>query len=176
VENSDDKDSPQPSSVVVETKKKSPFKKFVSDFKEGIHGFSEKTGSFFLKVRKDFTISLKNLKASWKRMLQNMRENDPKYRRFKKLYTKLEKMEAKISEIQDDTREIKLKVSQVVFMIEYLMDDIKNVEEYMKKNLGSDWAIIKDSWRRVKNKEISKKEFIKTSLLKLGKKFVGVFV
>ena len=176
MKNSENEDVTQPATVAVEKKKKSPFRQFFSDIKDGIQGFSEMSGNFVIKVKKDFAIGLENLKASWKRMLQNMRESDPKYRRFKKLYTKLEKMETKISEIHDDTKEIKLKVSQVVFMIEYLMDDIKDIEEYMRKNLGSDWLIIKDSWKRVKSGEISKKQFIKTSLLKLGKKFVGIFV
>ncbi len=176
MKDSEDEEVTQPGPVLVEKKKKSPIKQFFLDIRDGIQGFSEMSGNFVIKVKKDFAISLENLKVSWKRMLKNMKESDPKYRRFKKLYTKLEKMESKLAEIHDDTREIKLKVSQVVFMIEYLMDDIKDIEEYMKKNLGSDWLIIKDSWRRVKSGEISKKEFIKTSLLKLGKRFVGIFV
>lgn len=176
MKNSEDEDLTQSSTVLVEKKKKSVLSQILSELKDGFNELTQSSGNFFIKVKKDFAISIKNLKASWKRMLKNMKESDPKYRRFKKLLTKLEKMEAKLSQIHDDTKEIKLKVSQVVFMIEYLMEDIKDVEEYMRKNLGSDWLMVKDSWKRVKSGEISKKEFIKTSLKKLGKKFVGIFV
>jgi hypothetical protein len=165
----------QPDDVIKKRKKKSPIGQFFIGMKRGFQGFGEKSGRFFLTVRKDFASNLKKIKASWKNMLKKMKESDPKYRRYKRLYTKLEKMETKLAEIHDDTTEIKLKISEVVFMIEHLMGEIEDIEGFMKKNLGSDWVIIKNAWQQCKSGEISKSEFIKTSLLKMGKRFAGIF-
>ncbi len=84
-------------------------------------------------------------------------------------------MESKLSKIREDTKEIKLDISQVSFMIEHHIEGIHDIEGYMKENLGSDWKIIKNSWQRCKDGEISKGEFIKTGLSKIGKKFAGIF-
>jgi hypothetical protein len=133
-------------------------------------------GQFFLRVKKDFNKDLKKIKVSWDKMIKNLKENSPKRIRFRKLYGKLEEMEEQISEIKDDTTEIKLKIEDVADIINKLMEGIGDIEVYMKKNLGSDWKIIKNTWKQCKNGEISKKEFIKISLSKIGKRFASIFI
>jgi len=177
MEHSKNDESTQNDTLLVrKKKKKNPFSQFFLDLKKGFKGFSEKSGEFFVKVDKNFQNNLKKIKASWKRMMKNIKESDPKYKRYKKLYTKLEKMDSQLSEIGADTKEIKLKVSEVVSMIELIMEQIDNIEVYMKENLGSDWVILKNAWERCKDGEISKKEFIKTGLLKIGKRFLSIFI
>ena len=96
--------------------------------------------------------------------------------KIKKLYNKLNVMESTVSEIKDDTKEIRLDISQVTSMIEHIMENMNEVEEYMKENLGSDWTIVKNSWKKCKEGEISRKEFIKIGLKKVGKKFLSLFI
>jgi predicted nuclease with TOPRIM domain len=133
-------------------------------------------GKFFLSVKKDFKKGLDKIKTSWDKMINNIKENDPKRKRFKRLYGKLEEMETQLAEIKDDTDEIKLKIDDVTDIVHKLMEEINDVEEYMKENLGSDWKILKNSWKRCKKGEISKKEFIKIGLTKVGKRFASIFI
>ena len=132
-------------------------------------------GQFFLSVKKDFNKGLKKIKASWGKMIKNIKENDPKRKRFRRLYGKLEEMEGQLSEIKDDTKVIKLKIDDVAEVIDKLMEGMADIEGYMKENLGSDWKILKNSWKKCKKGEISKKEFIKIGLSKIGKKFASIF-
>lgn len=132
-------------------------------------------GQFFLTVKSDFNKGLKNIKTSWNKMINNIKENDPKRKRFRRLYGKLEEMETQLSEIKDETREIKLKIEDVADLIDKLMEGMTDIEGYMKQNLGSDWKILKNSWKKCKKGEITKKEFIKIGLSKIGKKFANIF-
>ncbi|MFX1346311.1 MAG: hypothetical protein ACFFAI_14455 [Promethearchaeota archaeon] len=131
---------------------------------------------FFLQVKKDFNEDLKKIKASWDKMIKNLKENSPKRKRFRKLYGKLEEMEGQLSEIKDDTTEIKLKIDHVAKIIDKQSESIADIETYMKKNLGSDWKILKNSWKQCKKGEISKIEFFKISLSKIGKRFASIFI
>ena len=51
-----------------------------------------------------------------------------------------------------------------------------DVEEYMKDNLGTDWVQIKNFWAEYKEGEMTRGEFTKAALKKLGKNFLGIFV
>lgn len=138
-------------------------------------------GQFFalqkiFRVKKDFNEDLKKIKASWDKMIKSIKESSPKRKRFRKLYGKLEEMEGQLSEIKDDTTEIKIKIDDLAIIIDKQMEGIADIEMYMKKNLGSDWKILKNSWKQCKKGEISKKEFIKISLSKIGKRFASIFV
>ena len=84
-------------------------------------------------------------------------------------------MDSTMTEIKEGTTEIKLEISEVVAMIETMMEGINDIEEYMEKNLGSDWKILKKSWQQYKDGEITRGEFVKTGLSKVGKKFAGIF-
>jgi hypothetical protein len=132
-------------------------------------------GYFFITVKKDFLKGLQKIKTSWNKIIKNIKESNPNRKRFRRLYGKLEEMESKISEIKDDTVDIKIKIEDAKELIEKMMEEINDIEGYMKENLGSDWKIIKNSWKRCKKGEISKKEFIKIGLSKIGKKFASIF-
>ncbi|MFX1320518.1 MAG: hypothetical protein ACFFAQ_02630 [Promethearchaeota archaeon] len=177
MEKSKNDDPAQEDTVIIRKKKKrNPFSQFFIDLKKGFKGFSEKSGKFFLQVNKNFSNNLRKMKGSLKKMMKNLKESDPKYKRYKRLCYKLEKMEYKLSEIKDDTKEIKLKVSEVASLIEPMMEKIDNIETYMKENLGSDWKILKNAWQRCKDGEISKAQFIKMGLVKVGKRFASIFI
>lgn len=133
-------------------------------------------GEFFFSVKKDFKKGLDKIKASWGKMIKNIKENDPKRKRFRRLYGKLEEMETQLAEIKGDTNDIKLRIEDVIDIVNNVMKEINDVEGYMKENLGSDWKILKNSWKRCKKGEISKKEFIKIGLTKVGKRFASIFI
>lgn len=56
------------------------------------------------------------------------------------------------------------------------MDRIDDVENYMKDNLGTDWLQIKNFWSEYKEGDMTRGEFTKAALKKLGKSFLGIFV
>lgn len=175
MKNSKDEDIPQDNILLVQEENKDPVIQFFQDIKEDIQGFSEKSGEFFLEVKKDVETDWQKFKDSWKNMIKKIKNLDPKYRRLTKLYRKLQEMDSTVTEIKEDTKEIKLEISEVAVMIEQLMDGYEDLEGYMKENLGSDWKILKHSWQKCKAGEISKWEFAKLGLSKVGKRFAGIF-
>jgi hypothetical protein len=46
----------------------------------------------------------------------------------------------------------------------------------MKDNLGTDWLQIKNLWSEYKEGDMTRGEFAKAALKKLGKRFLGIFV
>jgi len=109
-------------------------------------------------------------------MIKGFKNLNPRYVRFKKLYDKIRAVESKVSDIKEDTTQIKLEISEVAILIEQLMDGYEDLESYMKENLGSDWKLLKNSWQKCKKGEITKWEFAKVGLSKVGKKFAGIFI
>ena len=176
MKNSKDDQLSQNKPIILEEEKKEPINQFFSEIKDDIDSFSEDTGEYFITIRKNIEEDWGKFKTSWKNMIKKVKNLDPKYRRLTKLYSKIKDMDSTVTEIKDDTNEIKLNVSQVTFMVENLMEGINDIEGYMKENLGSDWKLIKNSWHQCKSGEISKKEFIKLALSKVGKKFVHIFL
>ena len=75
-----------------------------------------------------------------------------------------------------DTTKIKLDVEAVSVILEYQMDRIDDVEDYMKQNLGTDWHQIKNLWDEYKEGDLTRGDFTKAALKKLGKNFLGIFV
>ena len=67
-------------------------------------------------------------------------------------------------------------IETVAFILEYQMDRIDDLEDYMKENLGNDWVQIKNHWSMYKDGEITRIDFAKVALRKLGKKFISLFV
>jgi len=105
------------------------------------------------------------------------------YREHRKLKKQLEKVDASLTkthelagQIKEDTSKIKLDIQTVSFILEYQMDRIDDVENYMKENLGNDWLQIKNLWSEYKEGDMTRGEFTKAALKKLGKKFLGIFV
>lgn len=176
MKNSKDNDLPQDDLILLQEEKKGPIGQFFQEIKDDIEGFSDDSGEFFLKIKKDAEEDWGKFKTSWKKMIEKAKNIDPKYKRMTKLYKKFKQMDSKISEIKEDTAEIRLDISQVTIMIENMMENISDIEGYMEENLGSDWKIIKNSWQKYKNGEITRGEFVKTGLSKIGKKFAGIFI
>ena len=56
------------------------------------------------------------------------------------------------------------------------MARIEDLEVYMKDNLGSDWSQLKHNWQEYKEGDITRLDFAKLALKKLGKQFLGVFI
>ena len=105
------------------------------------------------------------------------------YHEHRKLKKQLEKLDASLTkthelagQIKEDTSKIKLDIQTVSFILEYQMDRIDDVENYMKENLGNDWLQIKNLWSEYKEGDMTRGEFTKAALKKLGKKFLGIFV
>ena len=111
------------------------------------------------------------------------KSKDPHFQLTKKIYQKyieleekLERIETTTEAIKDDTLCILIDVSQIAKMIEVAIDDITNIEQYMKNYLGSDWQKIKHYWQKYKDKEITKSEFVKSCLKSVGLKFLNIFI
>ncbi|MFX0037251.1 MAG: hypothetical protein ACFE9I_16630 [Candidatus Hermodarchaeota archaeon] len=166
---------PQDDTKPLGEKKKDPISKFFLSIKEDFKGISKKSDNFFLEIQEDWKKNWQDFINSWNEWIKSIKEKSPKYRRFKKLYNKMKEMESKIKDIKSDTQEIKLKIDDVATIIEHLMENINDIEGYMKENLGSDWKVVKNAWKKCKNGDISKGEFIKIGLSKIGKKFAGIF-
>ncbi|MFX1364942.1 MAG: hypothetical protein ACFFCE_16060 [Promethearchaeota archaeon] len=175
---SDDKEIPQNENdiLLIQEDKKNPLSQFFIDMRDDIEEFSEKSGEYFLEVKKNVESDWGKFKNSWKNMIKKFRNLDPKHKRLAKLYNKVKEMDSKISEIREDTKKIRLDISDVATLIEQLMEKNENIEDYMKENLGSDWKVLKNSWQKCKEGEISKWEFAKIGLSKVGKRFAGIFI
>ena len=173
---SEEREIPQDDMVLLQEEKKDPISQFFIELKNDIDGFTEESGEYFINVKKEVVSDWQKFKLSWKNMIKKFKKLDPKYTRFKKLYKKIREVESTVSEIKEDTTQIKLDISEVAMMIEHNMEGIKDVEDYMKENLGSDWKVLKNSWQSCKKGEISKWEFAKIGLSKVGKKFAGIFI
>lgn len=172
---SEDEEIAQEDLNLSEEVKKGPVSQFFQELKVDIDGFSEESGEFFLKIKKDVENDWGKFKTSWKKMVKKVKNLDPKYHRLTKLYRKIKQMDLTMTEIKEDTAEIKLEISEVAAMIEQLMEGIEDLEGYMKDNLGSDWKLLKKSWQKYKDGEMTRWEFAKVGLTKIGKKFAGIF-
>jgi len=177
---SKNKEIPQEDTVLVQEEKKDPITKFFSDsfteIKNSIDSLTENKGEYSLNIKKEKISGWEKFKLSWKNIIEDFKDLSPRYKRFKKLYNKIKAVELKVSEIKEDTTQIKLEISEVATMIEHLMEGHENLETYMKENLGSDWKVLKNSWKKCKKGEISKWQFSKIGLSKVGKKFAGIFI
>jgi len=139
----------------------------------------------FKKIKKKNDIkTAKLLKIRRKTSAERQYELSKKiYREHRKLKKQLEKVDASLTkthelagQIKEDTSKIKLDIQTVSFILEYQMDRIDDVENYMKDNLGTDWLQIKNFWSEYKEGDMTRGEFTKAALKKLGKKFLGIFV
>ncbi len=97
-------------------------------------------------------------------------------KQLEEIVTSLSKTQELAGQIKEDTSKIKLDIEAVSVILEYQMDRIDDVEEYMKENLGTDWVQIKYLWSEYKEGDITRGEFTKAALKKLGKSFLGIFV
>jgi len=160
-----------------------------NQLKDGVLEFSIKSEDFFNNLKKNIQNSLRNLKKKFKEMIFGEKE-EKNIKLAKKLLKKYKFLDKKLTKIQDstsatkdlaiqikeDTSQIILDINEVSIIVEMIMNQVDDVEDYMKRNLGSDWKKIKNYWKKYKNNEITKGEFIKFGLKNIGKRFLGIFV
>jgi len=160
---------------------------FVQKSADALFGLGKKIKNFFATEKakaRSATKIVKPIKFRRKTLAERQLELSKKiYREHRKLEKQLEKIDASIAkthelagQIKEDTSRIKLDIEAVSDILEFQMDKIDNVEDYMKKNLGSDWLQIKHLWSEYKEGDMTRGEFTKVALKKLGKSFLGIFV
>ena len=172
--------------------KKNDFTITMESMGDGFEMFIQKSADALFDLGKN----IKNFFASLKKKKKNDTKSRKKtpaerqyelskkiYREHRKLERKIEKIETSLTkthelagQIKDDTSKIKLGIEAVSVILEYQMDRIDDVEEYMKENLGTDWVQIKHLWSEYKEGDITRGDFTKAALKKLGKGFLGIFV
>ena len=162
----------------------------VEESKDGKQTFYVKSEEFFQKIGDAiknainyFKFKLKKIfskkyqeERQYKLSIKTYRQNKKFEKQLKQLEVSLQKTHELASQIKDDTSKIILDIEWVVILIERQMDQIKDVESYMKEKLGSDWNQLTQKWQEYKVGEITRGEFAKDALKKLGKKFLGIFV
>jgi hypothetical protein len=170
--------------------KKSDFTIFMEEMGDGFYKFYIKSGEVFKKFRESIKNALKFFRFKFLNIFREKSIQEEQYELAQKLYkqnkilkTKLQEIEKSVDrtqeiadQIKDNTEVIMLKIEDVVVIVESQMARIDNIETYMKGNLGSDWDQIKNNWSMYKDGSITRSEFVKVALKKLGKKFFGLFV
>ena len=149
-----------------------------SEFKDGMHEFYVVGNSIKLwfdnigKWFKNLSSRKKQLRSSKKTLSQTEKVE----KKLKKIEEQLLKTMELTKEIKEDTSKKVLDIDLVIQILDYQMERVEDIEGYMKDNLGSDWLKIKNIWNEYKEGEISRGDFTKSALKKLGKSFLGIFV
>ena len=169
---------------------KNEFSIEMEETKEGKQNFYVKSEEFFQKIAKSLKNFADYFKFKFKKIFSRKDTEKQHYVMSKKIYKQHKRLEKKMKElevslekttkltgqIKEDTSKIVLEVEWVVILLERQMARIDDVETYMRTNLGSDWSQLKQKWQEFKQGDISRSEFIKIGLKKLGKRFLGIFV
>ena len=170
--------------------KKNDFTIFMEEMGDGFQKFYIKSGEVFKKFIKSIGNALKYFRFKFLNIFRDKSIEEEQYEITKNLYRQNKKLKQQLREIEesvdktknlaiqikDDTETIMLDVKIVVFMVESQMEKIENLEDYMMGSLGSDWNQIKNNWSMYKEGEITRSDFVKVALRKLGKNFLGIFV
>jgi methyl-accepting chemotaxis protein len=174
--------------------KKNDFSIQIEEEKEGKQTFYVKSEDFFQRVGKAIKNVINNIKFKFKKVFSKKNTEEQHYKISKKLYNRQRRLEKKLKKIEhlldktqelagqinDDTSQIIVDIETVAVVLEYQMDRISDkmdeVEKYMKDHLGSDWHRIKTNWKQYKDGEITRGEFTRSALKKLGKSFLNIFV
>jgi len=170
--------------------KKNDFTIFMEEMGDGVHKFYVKSGAVFKKFIKSMGNALKYFRFKFLNIFKDKSIEEEQYEISRNLYSQNKKLKMKLQEIEmsvektqklasqikDDTETIMLDIKIVVFMVENQMEKIEDLEDYMMGNLGNDWNQIKNNWGMYKEGEITRGDFVKVALRKLGKTFIGLFV
>ena len=173
--------------------KKNEFSIFVDQMNDGLDVFYVKSDEVFKKLKKIINNTIQNIKSFFKGSKKEKevekkkdtirnkiyQQNIRLEKKLKKISKSIKKTKSLAGEIKEDTSKIVLQMDEVVLILEHQMDLIGKIEEieiYMKENLGSDWLQIRNKWQEYKEEKITRGEFAKLALKKLGKKFLGIFV
>lgn len=170
--------------------KKNDFTIFMEEMGDGFQKFYVKSGDVFKKFIKSIGNALKYFRFKFLNIFRDKSIEEEQYEISKNLYQQNKRLKKQLQEIEKtventenlasqikgDTETIMLDVKIVVFMVESQMEKIENLEDYMMGSLGSDWNQIKNNWSMYKDGEITRGDFVKVALRKLGKNFLGIFV
>ena len=170
--------------------KKSDFNIFMEEMGNGFHKFYIKSGETFKKFRKAIRNALKYFRFRFLNIFRDRSIEEEQYEMARKLYQQNKRLKRKLqgieksidktqdiaSQIKDDTEKIVLKLDDVVIILENQMAKIDDVEAYMRKKLGTDWTQISNYWKEFKDGKITRGEFAKEALKKLGKNFLSIFI
>ena len=162
----------------------------VEETKDGKQTFYVKSEEFFQKIGDALKNAISYFKFKFKKIFSKTYQEEQQYKLSIKTYRQNKKMEKQLkqleeslqktheltSQIKEDTSKIILDIQWVVILVERQMDMVEDVESYMKEKLGSDWSQLKHNWQEYKAGEITRGEFAKDALKKLGKKFLGIFI
>ena len=169
---------------------KSDFTIFMEEMGDGFHKFYVKSGEVFKKFIKSIDNALKYFKFKFLNIFRDKSIEEEQYEMSKRLYHQNKKLKKKLRgieksidntqdvaiQIKDDTEMIMLEVEYVISIVESQMAKIDNLEDYMMKKLGSDFDQIRNNWIMYKEGKITRGDFVKVALKKLGKNFIGLFV
>jgi len=169
---------------------KSDFTIFMEEMGDGFHKFYIKSGEFLKRFIKSIDNALKYFKFKFLNIFRDKSIEEEQYEMSKRLYHQNKKLKKKLREIEksidktqdvaiqikDDTEMIMLEVEYVISIVESQMAKIENLEDYMMRKLGSDFDQIRNNWIMYKEGEITRADFVKVALKKLGKNFIGLFV
>ena len=170
--------------------KKNDFTIFMEEMGDGFQKFYVRSGEVFKKFIKSIGNALKYFRFKFLNIFREKSLEEEQYEITRNVYhqnkilkQQLREIEESVdqtrnlaTEIKGDTETIMLDVKIVVFMVESQMEKIENLEDYMMGSLGSDWNQIKNNWSMYKDGEITRGDFVKVALRKLGKNFLGIFV
>ena len=166
---------------------------FMEKMSNNVDTFYVKSEAMFQKISNVIIQWFTDLKSKFQRLFKKKSVEDQQIKLSKKLYKQQQELEKSIKnieatmertseltqQIKEDTSTIVLKIDQVVFILEHQMNTIGKIpaiEDYMKSKLGTDWTQIKNVWSKYKDGHISRGDFIKEALKKMGKQFLGIFV
>ena len=162
----------------------------LEETKDGKQTFYVKSEEFFQKIGDAIKNAINYFKFKFKKIFSKQYQEEQQYKLSMKNYRQNKKMEKLLKElekslqktheltaqIKEDTSKIIVDIEWVVILVLRQMDRIEDVESYMKDTLGSDWNQLKHNWQQYKVGDITRGEFAKEALKKLGKKFLGIFV
>jgi hypothetical protein len=174
--------------------KKNDFSIKIEEKKDGKHTFYVKSEDFFQRVGRALRNVVNYLRIKFRKAFPKKDTEEQQYRISKKIYSQQKKLEKKLEKIEDslektqelagqireDKSQMSLEIDTVVTILEYQMDrfsdNIEEIEDYMRDHLGSDWFQIENSWNLYKDEELTRGEFTKIALIKLGRIFLSIFV
>jgi hypothetical protein len=162
----------------------------MEETKDGKQTFYVKSEEFFQKIGDAIKNAINYFKFKFKKIFSKEYQEEhhynlslKAYRQNKKLAKELKLIEESLerthelaSQIKDDTSKIVLDIEWVVILLDRQMARIDDLETYMKDNLGSDWTQLKHYWHEYREGDITRLDFTKEALKKLGKRFLGIFV
>ena len=162
----------------------------LEETKDGKQTFYVKSEEFFQKIGDAIKNAINYFKFKFKKIFSKQYQEEQQYKLSIKTYRQNKKMKKQLkqleeslqktheltSQIKEDTSKIVLDIQWVVILVLRQMDRIEDVESYMKEKLGSDWTQLQNSWQEYKVGDITRGEFAKEALKKVGKKFLGIFI